>query len=257
MHHQWYFGGFNVLQSCCCLRDIYNWTDKRQWVERVGGGGFQRKGKVQTRGALYRERTGFVCLSVSVCVSVFALWWCTHFHCCFPQVLPHRGGVGRSCTLAPHMQTHTHTLKHTHRYRPHEGFVSMGVLGGWGEVKKKITKHFLLLCVPCSWSITIWLPSPPSPCLFVSEMHVCFDSDRKQAALAETKAFLPGQKPWHGTKQNSRPYFYPDWLEKCQRHCKAPWGNDDNGDDPKDAERARILKQREEWDWEKETEKEG
>lgn len=88
-------------------------------------------------------------------------------------------------------------------------------------------------------------------------MHVCFDSDRKQAALAETKAFLPGQKPWHGTKQNSRIYFYPDWLEKCQRHCKAPWGNDDNGDDPKDAERVRILKQREEWDWEKETEKEG
>lgn len=153
--------------------------------------------------------------------------------------------------------THPHPQTHAQVYRPHEGFVSMGVLGGWGEVKKIITKHFLLLCVPCSWSITIWLPSPPSPCLFVSEMHVCFDSDRKQAALAETKAFLPGQKPWHGTKQNSRPYFYPDWLEKCQRHCKAPWGNDDNGDDPKDAERARILKQREEWDWEKETENEG
>lgn len=117
-HRQWSLWGFKkktfpLLKSAWHLQRFGSMDRKKDDKERKGseeGEGTEKKAKSK-RGAQSRERTAFVCLSVFVCCG-----WHTHFHCCFPQMLPHRAGEeeGWSCTLAPHTHTNTHTQVQQH-----------------------------------------------------------------------------------------------------------------------------------------------
>lgn len=101
--------------------------------------------------------------------------------------------------------------------------------------KKGITKHLLLFV---SWFSSI----TPLPETLLSWQW------QKTDCCCRDKSLLPRQKPWHGTKENSRTYFYPDRLEKCQQHCKGSLGNDDD-DDPRDFLGGLRVKKK---DWTKE-----
>ncbi|KAF3853797.1 hypothetical protein F7725_014485, partial [Dissostichus mawsoni] len=73
------------------FRALWISGQKERPKEQKGSQGLSEGGvtdKRQSPSEGHKEHTVFVCLSVCVCVCV--LWWRTHFHCCFPQMLPHR-----------------------------------------------------------------------------------------------------------------------------------------------------------------------
>lgn len=117
------------------------------------------------------------------------------------------------------ISTHAHTHTRTHSGAgPHVDFVSVGGKGGEKQHYKASFPSPLFM----SWFSFI---TDSLPFLFFFFFFLCvFRSCMCALTVTENRLLLLRQKPWQGTKQNSRTYFYPDWLEKCQRHCKAPWG---------------------------------
>lgn len=152
-----------------------------------------------------RELTAFVSLSVCVCSCV--LWWCAHTHisitasrkCC---LIEGSWAVMRASSTRTHMHTQRFCKLKNKRRKTHY---------------KSSPFHSLSLLHPLCVFGSFFFSSS----FFFQH---CFWQWQKTDFCCWDKSLLLRQKPRLRTKRNITTYFYPGWLEICQRHCEAPLG---------------------------------